>query len=384
MIFMKITRVETFLAYASRCNMLFVQIHTDEGITGVGEATVEGKEASVEAATREFSRYLIGKDPAMIEHHWQAMYRGAFWRGGVIQTSAISGIDQALWDIKGKAFGVPVYELLGGPVRDKVRFYTHAGGDSPEELAEVARSLVRAGWDALKYLTAGPHEDGALFERRDLEEAGERMHMVREAVGDEVDVMLDCHGRFTPADAIKVGRLVEPYKPLFFEEPVPPEDVDAMVKVSRSLRVPIATGERLYTRWGFKDVLYKHAVDVIQPDLCHAGGISEARKIAALAEVFYVKVAPHNPLGPVSTAACVQLDAAIPNFLIQEVALYDRIAPWVNNFVMEPIKIERGYATLPKKPGLGVELNEDEIRKHPYKGQDLPRIYAEDGSVTEW
>jgi len=381
---LKITKVETFLAYAGRCNLLFVKIHTDEGVTGVGEASLEGKEASVEAAVKEFSRYLVGKDPGRIEHHWQAMYRGSFWRGGVVQTSAISGIDQALWDIKGKVYGVPVYELLGGPVRDKIRFYTHAHGRTPEELVESARSLVKEGWDALKYLTTGPSEDGAVFKRKDLEMAGERMRAVREVVGGDVDIMLDCHGRFTPADAVKVGRAVEPYKPFFFEEPVPPEDVDAMVKVSQSLRVPIATGERLYTRWGFKDILYKHAVDVIQPDLCHAGGISEVRKIAALAEIFYVKVAPHNPLGPVSTAACVQLDAAIPNFLIQEVAQYERIAPWVNKFVREPVKIKRGYAELPKDPGLGVELNEEEIRKHPYKGQDLPRIYAEDGSVTEW
>ena len=381
---MKITKVETLLSYAGRCNLLFVKICTDANVTGIGEATLEGKETSVASAIKEFSRYLIGKDPERIEHHWQVMYRGSFWRGGAVITSAISGIDQALWDIKGKVYGVPVYELLGGPVRNKIRFYTHARGDNPEELAESARSLVRKGWDALKYLVTGPFENGAVFKRKDLEMAGERMRMVREAVGDDVDIMLDCHGRFTSADAIKVGMLVEPYKPLFFEEPVPPEDVDAMVKVSRSLRIPIATGERLYTRWGFKELLYKHAVDVIQPDLCHAGGISEVRRIAALAEIFYVKVAPHNPLGPVATAACVQLDAAIPNFLIQEVAPYERIAPWVNRFVREPIRIEHGYATLPKEPGLGVELDEEEIKKYPYKRQDLPRIYAEDGSIMEW
>jgi galactonate dehydratase len=178
---------------------------------------------------------------------------------------------------------------------------------------------------------------------------------------------------------------VEPYKPFFFEEPVPPEDIVSMLKVSRSLKVPIATGERLYSRWEFKDLLYKHAVDIIQPDVCHAGGISEVKRIASMAEAFYIQIAPHNPLGPVSTAACVQVDAATPNFLIQEIALYDRWgAPWVKDFVKEPIVVEDGYIKLPKKPGLGVELNEDAIKEHTYKGKDLPRIYKEDGTITEW
>jgi len=382
---MKITKIETFLAYAGRCNLLFVKIHTDEGIDGIGEATVEGKEATVDTVIREYSRFLLGKNPMQIERIWQSLYVGNFWRGGVIQMSGISGIDQALWDIKGKVLGVPVYELLGGAVRDRIRCYTHLKGETPEEMAEDAKYLVQRGWKAVKFLSAGPHEDGAIFKREDIKKVEERIKAVREAVGDDVDIMLDNHGRFTPYEAIKVGKLVEPYKPFFFEEPVPPEDIDSMLKVSRSLKVPIATGERLYSRWEFKDLLYKHAVDIIQPDVCHAGGISEVKRIASMAEAFYIQIAPHNPLGPVSTAACVQVDAATPNFLIQEIALYDRWgAPWVKDFVKEPIVVEDGYIKLPKKPGLGVELNEDAIKEHTYKGKDLPRIYKEDGTITEW
>jgi len=382
---MKITSIETFLAYAGRCNLLFVKIYTDEGIDGIGEATVEGKEATVESVIREYSRFLLGKNPMQIERIWQSLYVGNFWRGGVIQMSGISGIDQALWDIKGKVLGVPVYELLGGAVRDRIRCYTHLKGNTPEEMAEDAKYLVQRRWKAVKFLSAGPHEDGVIFKKEDIKKVGESIKAVREAVGDDVDIMLDNHGRFTPYEAIKVGKLVEPYKPFFFEEPVPPEDIDSMLKVSRSLIVPIATGERLYSRWEFKDLLYKHAVDIIQPDVCHAGGISEVKRIASMAEAFYIQIAPHNPLGPVSTAACVQVDATTPNFLIQEIALYDRWgAPWVKDFVKEPIVVEDGYIKLPKKPGLGVELNEDTIKEHAYKGKDLPRIYKEDGTITEW
>jgi len=376
---LRINKVHTHLCFAGRCNLLFVEIETDEGISGVGEASLEGKSASVASAVQELSRGLIGEDPLRIESHWQTMYRGGFWRGGVIQCSAISGIDQALWDIKGKKLGVPVHELLGGKVRDKVRVYTHVSD------ADEARALVDQGYDALKTLSAGPSEDGGVWARDDLNDAVRRIGGIREEVGGGVDIMVDNHGRFTPAEAIKMGRMLEPFDLYFFEEPVPPEDVRALKKVSSSLNVPVATGERLFTRFGFKDVLESHAADIIQPDPCHAGGLSEVRRIAAMAEAYFVRVAPHNPLGPVSTAACIQIDACTPNFLIQEVALYDRFgADWVKDFVEEPIKIERGYAEIPDKPGLGVELNLDAIREHPYTPVDLPRIYKEDGSITEW
>lgn len=378
---MKITEVKTHLCFAGRCNLLFVEIETNEGITGVGEASLEGREASVAAVIKEYARYLVGKDPFQIENHWQTLYRGGFWRGGVLQCSAISGIDQALWDIKGKKLGVPVYELLGGKVRDKIRVYTHA------QDADEAEKLVKMGYNALKTLTAGPSKNGGIWSKskEDFDEAVRRIGGIRERVGDKIDIMVDNHGRFTPYEAITIGKRLEPYNLFFFEEPVPPEDVGALKKVSSSLNMPIATGERLYTRFGFKEILEEHAADIIQPDLCHAGGISEVRKIAAMAETYFIKVAPHNPLGPVSTAACIQIDACTPNFLIQELALYDRFgADWVKNFVKDPIKVENGYIKVLDKPGIGVELNIDVIEEHPYKPIDLPKIYMEDGSITEW
>jgi galactonate dehydratase len=383
---MKITKIETFLAYAGRCNMLFIKVCTDEGIDGIGEATVEGKEATVEAVIKEYSRYLIGKNPMEIEKIWQSLYLGNFWKGGVIQMSGISGIDQALWDIKGKALGVPVYELLGGPIRNKIRCYTHLKDTSnPEELAKDAQFLVQKGWNAVKFLSAGPSQNEAIFKESDIMQAVEKIKILREKIGDGIDIMLDNHGRFSPYEAIKIGKLIEPYNPYFFEEPTPPEDLGSLLKVSRSLRIPIATGERLYSKWDFKNVLYKYAADIIQPDLCHAGGITEVKKIASLAEACNVKVAPHNPLGPVSTAACIQLDAAIPNFLIQEVSQYDRWgASWVKYFVKQPLEVENSYIKLPTKPGLGVELNEDVIKQYPYNGKDLPKIYKEDGTPTAW
>lgn len=376
---MRITEVKTHLCFAGRCNLLFIEIETSQGITGVGEASLEGKSASVAAVVKEYTRYLVGKDPFQIENHWQTLYRGGFWRGGVIQCSAISGIDQALWDIKGKKLGVPVYELFGGRVREKIRVYTHTTD------GEEAERLVKMGYDALKTGSAGPHEDGGVWSREDFDAAVKRIANIREKVGEKVDIMVDNHGRFTPAEAISIGKRLEPYRIFFFEEPVPPEDVDALKKVSSSLNMPIATGERLYTRFGFKEVLEKHAVDVIQPDLCHAGGISEVRRIAAMAEAYFIKVAPHNPLGPVSTAACIQLDACTPNFLIQELALYERFgAEWVNDFVKEPFKVEGGYIKVPDKPGIGVELNLEVVEAHPYRPVDLPKIYMEDGAITEW
>lgn len=383
---MKITKVETFIAYAGRCNLLFVKICTDEGIDGIGEATVEGKEATVESVIKEYSRYLIGKNPTEIEKIWLSLYIGNFWKGGIIQMSGISGIDQALWDIKGKMLGVPVYELLGGPVRNKIKCYTHLKNTSdPEELVKDAQYLMKKGWKAMKFLSSGPAENGAIFKEKDILGAVEKIKFLRENIGEKIDIMLDNHGRFTAYEAITIGKLIETYNPYFFEEPVPPEDFNSLIKVSRSLRIPIAVGERLYTKWDFKYIISKHAVDIIQPDLCHAGGITEVKKISSLAEAYNIKVAPHNPLGPVSTAACIQIDAVIPNFLIQEVPLYERWgAPWVKDFVKKPLELEDGYIKLPTKPGIGVELNEDVIKQYPYNGKDLPKIYKEDGTITPW
>jgi len=389
---MKITEVKTILVGSTSTrekwkNWVFVKIDTNEGIVGVGEATVEGKEKTVATAVEELARYLVGKDPFQIEQHWQTMYRSAFWRGGIILNSAISGVEQALWDIVGKKLDTPVYNLLGGPCRNKIRVYTHVSGGTPEELAENAVQLVKLGYTAVKF---GPY--GIIDERLDqrfkerhasiIKEAVTRVKAVRNAVGDDVDVMLDLHGRLNPYMAIALAKEFEEFKPLFFEEPVPPENVDALIKVASHTSIPIATGERLFTKFGFREVIEKQAVDIIQPDPSHAGGILECKKIAAMAEAHYISIAPHNPRSPVMTAVVLHLDACTPNFLIQEHVRDDK--PPRNEVLVEPLVFEKGFMKLPTKPGLGIELNEKALAKYPFKAGDSPRLYREDDSITEW
>lgn len=375
---MKITNVKTALMGVARQSWLFVTIETDEGIAGIGEASLEGKEKTVETAVHEFARYLIGQDPTRITHHWQAMYRHGFWRGGVVLNSAMSGLEQALWDIKGKALGVPVYELLGGRTRDRVRVYTHCGGPTVEAAAERAQELVAAGFTALKF--------GSWPQDSDDEWAAVRwvvrlMEKVRTAVGPDVDLMVDNHGRSSPAAALAMARALEPFGLLFFEEPTPPDNLNALEKVAAAKpNLPLATGERLFTKWGFQDLLAKQLVDVVQPDICHAGGILECHAIATMAEVGYVKVAPHNPNGPVATAASVQLAAAIPNFLILEWAQSE---PHRSHVQRIGPRIVDGYVNLPTAPGLGVELDPDVIAAYPYVVTDYRGAFAVDGAVAD-
>jgi galactonate dehydratase len=332
---------------------------------------------------------IVGEDPRRVEYIWQILYRGAFWRQGVIGMSAISGIDQALWDIKGKDLGKPVYELLGGPVRDKVRMYTHFGGTTPEKAAENAVEKIKNGWTAIKTVPMPP--TNYLEGPKAVKHATEMLRQVREAVGDEIDILLDFHGRVTPQMAIQYVKAFEPYSPLFIEEPVQSEVPDAMAQVKRSTSIPIATGERLFNRWGFRRILETEAASLLQPDCCHAGGISEVRKIAAMAEAYYAGVAPHNPLGPVSTAACVQIDFVAPNFVIQEIV--DPLAiPEAMTFVKEPLPIVDGYILPPEKPGIGVEVDEAAVGKHqPDFSVDKTRQrivwYREfhpDGGIADW
>lgn len=353
---MKITAVKPILADGGHRIFVFVKVETDQpGLVGYGEASLEGKPRAVAGCIEDMECMILGEDPRRVEYCWQILYRSAFWRMGVIGLSAISGIDQALWDIKGKDLNKPIYELLGGPVRDKVRMYTHFGGSTPDAMAKSARSKVEKGWTAIK--TVPTIATNAVDGPKSYKQAGERIRAAREAVGDDVDILLDFHGASTPQMSILYGKAVEPYAPLFIEEPAQCENPAAMVQVARALTTPIATGERLFTRWGFREILEQGAASLLQPDCCHAGGISEVRKIAAMAEVYYAGLAPHNPYGPISTAACVQVDLAAPNFVIQEIVDPDD-APEAMSLIKDPLPIVDGHILPPTKPGLGVELDE--------------------------
>jgi galactonate dehydratase len=377
---MQITRIDTYLVGAGGRNLLFLQVQTDEGIVGVGEAYSCGPDDATERVVHDFESWLVGRDPREVERLWQLMYNATRFPGGSVVNSAISGIEHALWDIKGKALGVPVYELLGGRCRDRVRVYQSPHGGSPEELAANAQELVgRYGYTALKI---GPQPVGshALPWNRVLRESAARMEAVRRAVGEDVDIATDPHAKvFEPIRALELIDVLQPYRPMFVEEPLRPENVDALARLRAQSRVPIATGEMLYTKFEFRDLLVKEAADIAQPDVCVAGGILELKKIAAMAEAFYVDVAPHNPMGPVATAVNVQLAACTPNFLILEYIPDDQSPR--RDLVVEPMRLSDGYLELPTKPGLGIDLNLDALAGHPFRRWHRAFPIREDGSV---
>jgi galactonate dehydratase len=361
---MKITAVKPILADGGHRIFVFVKVETDQpGLIGWGEASLEGKPRAVAGCIEDFEPMIVGEDPRRVEHIWQILYRSAFWRQGVIGLSAISGIDQALWDIKGKDLGKPIYELLGGRVRDRARMYTHfATSDSIDDTVRDAISKVEKGWTAIKTVPMPPTNmvDGPEI----IKQSAARLRAVREAVGDSIDILLDFHGRVTPQMAIQYGKAFEPYQPFFIEEPVQAENPAAMAQVTHQLTTPIATGERLFTRWGFREILETGAASLLQPDCCHAGGISEVRKIGTMAEVYYAGLAPHNPYGPISTAACIQIAFAAPNFVIQEMVDPD-VAPEAMSLVKDPLPVVDGHILPPDKPGLGVELDEGACARRP-------------------
>jgi galactonate dehydratase len=392
---MKITALKTVVVNAEMRNWVFVKVETDQpGLYGWGEGSLEWKTRSVVGAVDDFAPMLIGEDPTCIEHLYQKMYRQSFWRMGVIGMSAISAIEQALWDIRGKELGQPVYRLLGGPVREKVRMYTHLGGGEmravyesqysadPKVFVDRALEVVARGYTAVKVLITPPTE--SLNSIGAYKYAERMMAALREGVGDGVDIMVDCHGRHSPANAIEFCRVLAPYRPFFVEEPVPPENVDALAQVCQASPVPIATGERLVTRFQFRPVLEKQACHVVQPDLCHCGGLLEGKKIAAMAEAYYLGVAPHNPLGPIANAVALHFDLTTPNFLIQEDMLTD--VPWRWDVVRHDLKTENGYWLPTDAPGLGVDVDEDAARKHPFKQEVLHplTVRAPDGAVLDW
>lgn len=355
----------------------FLKMHTDEGIVGYGEAIVEGRSRTVEMAVKELEPHLIGQDPRRIEHLWQSMYRGTFYRGGPILTSAISGLEQAMWDILGKSLNVPVYQLLGGAVRDRVRMYKGVQGDTPMEAYEIAKQRVAEGFTMVK---TGIKERAHILETPAyMNRQIERIEAIRDAIGPDVDLGIDFHGRISPSLAIRLAKELERFSPVFIEEPCLPENVDEMARIARSTSIPIATGERLFTKWAFREVLSKQAASVLQPDLAHCGGIMEGKKIAAMGEASYAAFAPHNPLGPINLAASIQLSANVPNFLAQE---HNNVGV---GYLKKPFEIKDGYIELPTGPGLGIELDEDAIEEMRYAGDwDTPRWFHKDGSVADW
>jgi galactonate dehydratase len=367
---LRVTKLETLLV---KPRWLFLKVHTNAGIVGLGEPVVEGRAATVAAAVKEIEPYLVGKDPRQVVHHWQAIYRHAFYRGGPVLTSALSGVDMALWDIKGKALGVPVYELFGGPTRRRVRVYAHTRG-----VDGLKRGLAQ-GFTAFKTQPASRRRPRYVETPAEVRYAAEKFAELRHAAGDDVDIAVDFHGAISPATAKLLIKALEPFQPMFVEEPCLPQNHDIMAELARSTHLPIATGERVFTKWGFREVLEKRAATILQPDLCHAGGITEVRLIAGMAEAYYAAIAPHNPLGPISLAAGVQIAASIPNFLCQEQATLG------DGYLKKPFVVRQGYLDLPTGPGLGIELDENALANkigHDWKN---PEAYdADDGSVMDW
>ena len=367
---------------------LFLKITTKCGIVGWGEPVIEGKADTVMACVKELEQYLIGRPANTIEDIWQVLYRGGFYRGGPILMSAISGIDQALWDIKGKFLNVPVYELLGGAVRQKMKMYCWIGGDNPDVVLEQARKKIEQGYQAVKMNATGAMEWVSSI--KDIKKVVNNIKLLREEFGYDLDIGLDFHGRVHKPMVKKLINELEPYEPMFIEEPVLSENNDALKHIYSYTSIPIATGERMFSRWDFKDILHQGVVDIIQPDLSHAGGISEVRRIATMAEAYDIAIAPHCPLGPISLASALHLDFVSLNAVIQESSLgihynkgYD-----ILDYVMNPevFDVENGYIKLFTRPGLGIEINEEKLKKaekieHNWTNPIWRNL---DGAFAEW
>jgi len=378
---MKITDIKTFLAGVGGRNLVFVKVETDQGIHGIGEAYSCGPDEATVAVVRDFKSWLVGQDPRNIEHLWATMYNFTRFPGGLVVNAAMSGIEHAIWDIAGKAAGLPVYMLLGGRCRDKVSVYQSAGGNEPQQVAENAKALVeKYKYTAIK-MSPHPPRGNALPYNAVTRAAGQRVRAVRETLGPDVDIAVDIHAKFFEVvRAIRVARAIEPYQPFWLEEPIRPENADAMKKLADHVNIPLASGECNYTKYEFRDLLALQALDVVQPDVCVCGGLMEMKKIAAMAEASYVVVAPHNPMGPVATTVNVHFAASTPNFLILEYHP-DDVSPR-KDLLKEPLMVKDGYLPLPAKPGLGIELNEEAFRHYPPKPWRRGFDYRADGSVA--
>lgn len=382
---MKITSVTTFITPP---RWMFVKVETDAGVTGWGEAVLEGRAHTVAAAVDELADYLIGKDPRLIEDHWTVMYRAGFYRGGGIHMSALAGLDQALWDIKGKALNAPIHELLGGKLRDSIKVYSWIGGDRPSDTAAQAQDAVDRGFTAVKM--NGPDELQYIDTNAKVAKVVNNVATIREAVGPNIGIGVDFHGRVHRPMARVLMKALEPFNLMFIEEPVLSEHVDGVADLLRTTPIPIALGERLYSRWDFRHVLEAGVVDIIQPDLSHCGGITEVRKVAAMAEAYDVALAPHCPLGPIALAACLQVDAISYNAVIQEQSLgihYNSTNDLLD-YLVDPSVFDYvdGAVRIPDGPGLGIEVNEDYVRERAAEGHRWrnPVWRHADGSFAEW
>lgn len=381
-------RITNFRLYSVKPRWLFLAIDTDEGITGWGEPVIEGRAHTVAAAVEELSRYLIGQDPRRINDHWQTMYRGGFYRGGPILMSAIAGIDQALWDIKGKALNQPVYELLGGLVRDKVKTYSWVGGDDPAEESQQMKTLMDAGWDTFKLNGCGRLK--IVDSHRAVDQIVERVATIRHELGNTVDFGLDFHGRVSVPMAKVLLKELEPFRPLFVEEPVLAEHAEQYAELSRGTSIVLAAGERMYSRYDFKRVFEAGGIGIVQPDLSHAGGISECVKIAAMAEAYDVALAPHCPLGPIALAACLTVDFISHNAVIQEQSMgihYNQGAELLDYVLnKDDFNIADGFIQPLPGPGLGVEVDEEQVIEMSRQSSDWknPIWRHEDGTIAEW
>ncbi len=392
---MKITAIETHVCHARMRNWIFVKVLTDQpGLYGWGEATLEWHTRGVVGSIEDLTPLLIGEDPRRVEHLWQTMYRQHFWHGnGIIRGTAISGIDIALWDILGKVHGVPCHALWGGPVRNHVRLYSHLGGGKMEDFyccdpadskrfGDLASRAVEDGFTAFKSMAVPA--TGPLEGMQPIRYAEACVRAMRDAVGDGIDIMVDCHARPSPRMGMLFAQALEPFGLYWFEEPCWPETIDDIALIQRSVKTPIATGERLVGIHAFRELFEKRAASVIQPDITHCGGLSEARRICAMADAYRVAVAPHNPQGPVSTAASLELGFATPSYIICETVHND--VPWRADVVNEGYTIEtKGQVVRPNnRPGLGIEINEDEVRRHPFQQEEVLRVFYQDGSVGDW
>ena len=382
---MKITRLTTYIVPP---RWLFLKIETDEGLIGWGEPVLEGRAHTVATAVDELSDYLVGEDPLQIEKHWQAMYRGAFYRGGPILMSAIAGVDQALWDIKGKYHDAPVHQLLGGQVRDRIKVYAWVGGDRPADIVASAQQAIADGFSATKMNLT--EELQVVDHLSKIDDAVERIASLRSAVGNKLDIAVDFHGRVHAPMAKVLIKAIEPYNPLFIEEPVLSEHLETMAQLRRNTHIPIATGERLYSRFDYKNLFTLGAADIIQPDLSHAGGITECKKIAAMAESWDLALAPHCPLGPIALAACLQIDAVSQNAFIQEQSqgIHYNQSNDLTDYLSDPsvLYFSDGFVDIPQGPGLGIDINEDYVIERSKKGHRWhnPIWQHPDNSIAEW
>ena len=392
---MKITKIETLVCHARMRNWIFVKVLTDEpGLFGWGEATLEWHTRSVVGAIEDLAELIVGEDPRRVEYLWQMMYRQHFWHGhGIVRAIAMAGIDLALWDILGKVAGLPCSQLWGGPVRDTIRTYCHLGGGKLEEFyetaaddakrfAELAQQAVADGYTAFKSMAVPPTQP--IEGLKPIRTAEQAVAAMREAVGEEIDIMVDCHARPSPAMGMQFARALEPYHLYFLEEICWPEEVAGMAAINSVVETPIATGERVTSASAFRELFAQRACEICQVDITHCGGLSEARRVAALAETYRIALAPHNPQGPVSTAASLEFGFSQPSYIICETVHED--VPWRNDVVEEGFQIEpNGRIVHPNtRPGLGISINEDEVQRHPFQQEIPQRVFHPDGSIGDW